>query len=60
MRSALAGAIASARSESAAATAGVKSELLAAIATAKVWAPLLYLALATGTFGTMARAFGWI
>ena len=30
------------------------------IASAKVWALVLYIALATGTFGTMARAFGWI
>ena len=30
------------------------------IATAKVWALLLYITLATATFGTMARAFGWL
>jgi len=34
--------------------------VLAAIASAKVWALLLYLALAAGMFGTMARGFGWI
>jgi len=27
---------------------------------AQIWALFLYIALATGTFGTMARAFGWI
>ena len=31
-----------------------------AFAEAKVWALLLYIALAAGVFGTMARAFGWI
>ena len=30
------------------------------LSTAKIWALLLYVALATGTFSTMARAFGWI
>jgi hypothetical protein len=30
------------------------------IAAAKIWALLLYIALAAGTFGTMARSFGWI
>jgi hypothetical protein len=30
------------------------------LAEAKVWALLLYIALAAGTFGTMARSFGWI
>jgi hypothetical protein len=30
------------------------------IAAAQVWAVLLYVALAAGTFGTMARAFGWL
>ena len=30
------------------------------IGTAKLWALLLYAALAAGIFGTMARAFGWI
>ena len=30
------------------------------IANAKVWALMLYFTLAAGTFGTMARAFGWI
>jgi len=32
----------------------------AAISSAKVWALLLYIALATAMFGTMARGFGWI
>jgi chaperonin cofactor prefoldin len=27
---------------------------------AQIWAPLLYIALADGMFGTMARGFGWI
>ena len=30
------------------------------IADAKVWALVFYITLAAGTFGTMARAFGWI
>jgi len=30
------------------------------ISNAKVWALTLYFTLAAGTFGTMARAFGWI
>jgi len=30
------------------------------IASAKTWALLLYVALAASTFGTLARAFGWI
>ena len=30
------------------------------IANAKVWALVLYFALAAATYGTMARAFGWI
>ena len=34
--------------------------VIAAIASAKVWALLLYIALAAGMFGTMARGFGWI
>jgi hypothetical protein len=38
----------------------VKSELTATVASVKVWAVLLYLALAAGMFGTMARGFGWI
>ena len=41
-------------------SAALKSELLAAIASAKLWALLLYIALAAGLFGTMARGFGWI
>jgi outer membrane murein-binding lipoprotein Lpp len=40
--------------------AGTKSELSAAIGSAKIWAVMLYLALAAGMFGTMARGFGWI
>jgi hypothetical protein len=31
-----------------------------AIASAKVWALLLYIALAGAMFGTLARSFGWI
>ncbi|HEX5049107.1 MAG TPA: hypothetical protein VFX89_18490 [Gammaproteobacteria bacterium] len=31
-----------------------------AVYSTKVWALMLYIALAAGTFGTMARAFGWI
>jgi hypothetical protein len=27
---------------------------------AKVWALVLYIALAAGIFGTMARGFGWL
>ena len=27
---------------------------------AQIWALLLYIALAAGVFGTMARGFGWI
>ena len=30
------------------------------IAAAQVWALVLYIALAAGMFGTMARGFGWI
>ena len=30
------------------------------IAAAKVWALVLYIALAAAMFGTMARGFGWI
>ena len=30
------------------------------IADAKVWALVFYITLAAGTFGTMARAFGWL
>ena len=30
------------------------------IAAAKIWALILYMALAGGMFGTMARGFGWI
>ena len=40
--------------------AAVKSDLAAAIATAKVWGLLLYFALAAGMLGAMARGFGWI
>jgi len=35
---------------------GLKDTLVAA----QSWAIVLYIALAAGTFGTMARAFGWI
>jgi hypothetical protein len=35
---------------------GVKDSL----ATAKVWALMLYFALSSGVFVTMARSFGWI
>jgi hypothetical protein len=34
--------------------------LRAEIASAKVWALLLYFAFAAGMLGTMARGFGWI
>ena len=30
------------------------------ISAAKIWALVLYIALAAGMFGTMARGFGWI
>ena len=30
------------------------------LAAAKVWALLLYIALAAGLFGTLARGFGWL
>jgi hypothetical protein len=30
------------------------------IADAKVWALVFYITRAAGTFGTMARAFGWL
>jgi hypothetical protein len=36
------------------------SGLKVSIAAAKVWALVLYFALAAGIFGTLARAFGWI
>lgn len=35
-------------------------ELKDHVSNTKVWALLLYIALAAGTFSTMARAFGWI
>jgi hypothetical protein len=30
------------------------------VAETKIWALMLYIALAAGVFGTMARSFGWI
>jgi len=30
------------------------------VASAKIWALVLYIALAAGMFGTMARGFGWL
>ncbi|HEX6996306.1 MAG TPA: hypothetical protein VF339_19405 [Gammaproteobacteria bacterium] len=30
------------------------------ITSAKIWALVLYIALAAGMFGTMARGFGWL
>ena len=38
----------------------MKGSFAAEIATAKVWALLLYFALAGGLLGAMARGFGWI
>jgi hypothetical protein len=38
---------------------GAFSDIKDELANTKVWALLLYIALAAGTFGTMARAFGW-
>ena len=37
-----------------------KESVAADIAATKVWALALYIALAAGIFGTMARSFGWI
>ena len=34
--------------------------LTQAISRSQIWALMLYLALAAGMFGTMARGFGWI
>jgi hypothetical protein len=34
--------------------------LTGSFASAKVWALVLYIALAAGIFGTMARGFGWV
>jgi len=34
--------------------------LTQAVWRAQIWALLLYIALAAGMFGTMARGFGWI
>ncbi len=34
--------------------------LMNSIASTKVWALLLYFALAAGMLGTMARGFGWV
>jgi predicted nucleic acid-binding Zn-ribbon protein len=41
-------------------TAKGASSLREEIASAKVWALLLYVALAAGMLGTMARGFGWV
>ena len=35
-------------------------KLVDSLASAKVWALVLYIALAGGLFGTLARGFGWI
>ena len=43
-----------------AALAAMKDSVRAEIAAAKVWALLLFFALAAGMLGTMARGFGWI
>jgi predicted nucleic acid-binding Zn-ribbon protein len=43
-----------------AALAGLKDSLRAEIAAARVWALLLYFALAAAMLGTMARGFGWL
>jgi hypothetical protein len=42
------------------AIAATKDSLAADIAATKVWAFVLYVALAASIFGTMARGFGWI
>ena len=34
--------------------------LAESLAAAKIWALLLYVALAGGLFGTLARGFGWL
>ena len=34
--------------------------LVDSLASAKVWALVLYIALAGGLFGTLARGFGWL
>jgi hypothetical protein len=34
--------------------------LVEAVAAAKIWALVLYIALAGGLFGTLARGFGWL
>lgn len=38
----------------------LKVSLAGEIASAKIWALVLYIALAAGIFGTMARGFGWL
>jgi hypothetical protein len=38
---------------------GAFSDIKDELANKKVWALVLYIALAAGTFSTMARAFGW-
>jgi hypothetical protein len=35
-------------------------KLVDSLASAKVWALVLYIALAGGLFGTLARSFGWL
>jgi hypothetical protein len=35
-------------------------KLVDSLASAKVWALVLYIALAGGLFGTLARGFGWL
>ena len=34
--------------------------LVESVAAAKIWALVLYIALAGGLFGTLARGFGWL
>jgi hypothetical protein len=34
--------------------------LVESLAAAKIWALVLYIALASGLFGTLARSFGWL
>ena len=34
--------------------------LVESLAAAKIWALVLYIALAGGLFGTLARGFGWL
>lgn len=39
---------------------GRTDDLKDSLASAKVWALVLYIALAGGLFGTLARGFGWL